>query len=185
MSTEFLKNRFVRRLEDEEIVPVFDCGDLDLNDFLTCEAKAYKKSKLAVTYVMSSTDNPINVIAFCSLANDCVSLSDFDSKTEFNRFRKQRGFPQQKRLKSYPAVKICRLGVEISMKGKSAGTKLLDIIKTYFTIDNKTGCRFLTVDAYLDAVPFYEKNGFSLLTTEDEDSTYTRLMYFDLDSLVD
>ncbi|MCQ2225529.1 MAG: GNAT family N-acetyltransferase, partial [Paludibacteraceae bacterium] len=53
------------------------------------------------------------------------------------------------------------------------------------TIDNKTGCRFLTVDAYLDAVPFYEKNGFSLLTTEDEDSTYTRLMYFDLDSLVD
>ena len=185
MSTEFLKSSFVRRLDDDEIVPVFDCGDADLNEFITCEAQAYKKSKLAVTYVMSNLANPIDVIAFCSLANDRVSLSDFDSKTEFNRFRKHSGFPQHKRLKSYPAVKICRLGVDVSKKGRSAGTKLLDFIKTYFTVDNKTGCRFLTVDAYLDAIPFYEKNGFSLLTAEDEQSAYTRLMYFDLDSLVE
>ena len=27
-------------------------------------------------------------------------------------------------------------------------------------LENKTGCRFLTVDAYAAAVPFYEKNGF-------------------------
>ena len=41
-------------------------------------------------------------------------------------------------------------------KGRQIGTTLLNIIKSMFVIENKTGCRFLTVDAYLDAVPFYE-----------------------------
>lgn len=40
-------------------------------------------------------------------------------------------------------------------------------------------CRFLTVDAYLDAVPFYEKNGFRRMNAEDDDP-HTRLMYYDL-----
>ena len=44
---------------------------------------------------------------------------------------------------------------------------------------NVTGCRFLTVDAYLDAVPFYEKNGFRRMNAEDDDP-HTRLMYYDL-----
>ena len=44
---------------------------------------------------------------------------------------------------------------------------------------DKTGCRFLTVDAYLDAVPFYEKNGFHRMNAEDNDP-HTRLMYYDL-----
>ncbi len=38
---------------------------------------------------------------------------------------------------------------------------------------------YLTVDAYLSAVPFYEKNGFLHLTKKDEDE-HTRLMYFDM-----
>ena len=43
-------------------------------------------------------------------------------------------------------------------------------------LENKTGCRFLTVDAYAAAVPFYEKNGFIPLNNEDVDSA-TRLPY--------
>lgn len=39
--------------------------------------------------------------------------------------------------------------------------------------------RFLTVDAYLSAIPFYEKNDFKLLQPGDEDK-HTRLMYFDM-----
>ena len=34
-------------------------------------------------------------------------------------------------------------------------------------------------DAYLSAVPFYEKNGFVHLTKKDEDE-HTRLMFFDM-----
>ena len=39
--------------------------------------------------------------------------------------------------------------------------------------------RFLTVDAYLSAVPFYERNGFKMLVTDDEDK-HTSLMFFDM-----
>lgn len=31
---------------------------------------------------------------------------------------------------------------------------MLDFIKSYFLIDHKSGCRFLTVDAYVEALPF-------------------------------
>ena len=70
------------------------------------------------------------------------------------------------------------------MKGQSVGTFLLNFIKSYFVIDNKTGCRFLTVDAYAEAVPFYLKNGFIPLNEEDADAD-TRLLYFDLATIVD
>lgn len=110
-------------------------------------------------------------------------LSDFESSTEFNRFRRLQGFPQAKRLKSYPAVKVCRLGVGQSMKSQGAGTMLLNFVKTFFTVDNKAGCRFITVDVYVDAMPFYEKNGFSPLSSDDEEAKYTRAMYFDLNDI--
>ena len=116
-----------------------------------------------------------------SLANDRISLTDFESKTAFNRFRKRR-FVNEKRLKSYPAVKICRFAVDLSMKGQSVGSFLLNFIKSYFLDDNKTGCRFITVDAYAAAVPFYLKNGFVPLTSEDAMSA-TRLLYFDLNDI--
>ena len=51
-------------------------------------------------------------------------------------------------------------------------------------MDNKTGCRFLTVDAYAGAVPFYLKNGFIPLNDEDADAD-TRLLYFDLATIAD
>lgn len=177
-----LTNSIIRRLNEDEIVPFFDCGDADLNDFITNSAQAYLKAKLAVTYVLIDRTSPYKVIAFCSLANDRISLSDFESKTDFNRFRRFQHFPQSKRLKSYPAVKICRLGVDKEMKGRSAGTILLDFIKTYFTVDNKTGCRFLTVDAYANAIPFYQKNGFVILNEDDKDDP-TRLLFFDLNDV--
>lgn len=48
-----------------------------------------------------------------------------------------------------------------------------------FVSNNRTGCRFITVDAHHDAVGFYEKCGFSFFTDTDVDDE-TRLMYFDL-----
>ena len=38
---------------------------------------------------------------------------------------------------------------------------IIDYIKVLFTNGNRTGCRFLTVDAHRDAIGFYEKCGFS------------------------
>ncbi len=167
------------RLRPAKAIERFDCGDRDLNDYILNHAAAFQKYLIAVTYAYVDAEDASKAYAYCSLANDKVAITDFKDKAEFNRFRKKRGFPNEKRLKSYPAVKLCRLGVEKTVKGQQIGTTILNYIKSMFVIENKTGCRFLTVDAYLDAVPFYEKNGFRFLTQEDDDP-HTRLMYFDL-----
>lgn len=152
-----------------------------MNDFIINESKEYRDARLAVTYVIETNDDSRQIVGFFSLANDRISLSDFESRTEFNRFKRKR-FVNEKRLKSYPAAKICRLGVDISIKGCSLGTFILDFIKSYFIEDNKTGCRFLTVDAYMGAVPFYLKNGFLPLSSE-ADTDYTKLLFFDLQEI--
>lgn len=166
----------IRKLQPGDTVSAFDCGDSDLNDFILEEAANYREALLAVTYILE--DEEQNVLAYFSLANDRVSLSDFETKTEFNRFRKNR-FVNGKRIKSYPAAKICRLAVEKRAKGMHLGSYLVDFIKSYFVEDNKTGCRFLTVDAYAEAVPFYLRNEFVPLNDDDKDES-TRLLFFDL-----
>ena len=170
----------IRRLGKAERIGSFDCGDADLNDFILNESTFYREALLAVSYVFERREIKESV-AYFSLANDRISLTDFESKTAFNRFRKRR-FVNEKRLKSYPAVKICRFAVDLSMKGQSVGSFLLNFIKSYFLDDNKTGCRFITVDAYAAAVPFYLKNEFVPLTSEDAMSA-TRLLYFDLNDI--
>lgn len=122
------------------------------------------------------------ILAYFSLSNDKVSISDFESKTEFNRFRKHK-FVNEKRLRSYPAIKIGRLAISSKVQHQSIGTYLLEFIEDYFIIDNKSGCRFVTVDAYVDAMPFYIKNNYQFLNNDDEDKR-TRVMYFDLASLI-
>lgn len=184
LTTEIFQTTYeVRRLKKKEKVKSFDCGDSDLNDFILNESPLYRQTLLAVSYIVENKLNNYAASAYFSLANDRISVSDFENKTEFNRFRKRR-FVNEKRLKSYPAVKICRLGVHLQEKGIRMGSFLIDFIKSYFVVNNKTGCRFLTVDAYAEAVPFYLKNGFLPLTEEDSASD-TRLLYFDLANIVD
>ncbi|MBR1800443.1 MAG: GNAT family N-acetyltransferase [Bacteroidaceae bacterium] len=180
VDAEFLDHFSIYKLSEGETVESFDCGDADLNDFILSDAPLYLHEKLAVTYTVLEKTNGNKVVAFFSLSNDRISISDFDSKTKYNRF--SRRFNNHKRLKSYPAAKIGRLAVEVSTRGGNLGSYLLTFIKRYFTADNKTGCRFLTVDAYAAAIPFYLKNGFVPLNEEDEGDS-TRLLYFDLNDL--
>ena len=172
----------VRKLRKDEKVKSFDWGDDDLHDFLLNKAIPYRKSLLAVTYVFENIESK-EIIGYFSLANDRVSLTDFENKTEFNRFRRSR-FVNEKRIKSYPAVKICRLGINEDFHNKGIGSILLNFIKSYFLEDNKSGCRFITVDAYHDAIPFYQNNDFQYLKKEESD-TVTRLLYYDLNDIVE
>ncbi len=44
---------------------------------------------------------------------------------------------------------------------------------------NYSAFRYLTVDAYMSAIGFYEKNGFKILS-EKSIGDHTRLMFFDM-----
>ena len=173
----------MRKMDDREKIDSFNCGERysDLNDFIINDAPLYRKELFSVTYLMEDEGSPI---AYFSLANDRIGIEDFHDTTSYNRFRRKR-FVNSKRIKHYPAVKICRLGVDLSRQHTGVGTKLMNFIKLFFLDDNKTGCRYITVDAHIDAVSFYMKNGFELLQdiqiTESLDSTV--LMFYDLMAL--
>lgn len=169
------------RLEDCKIerlsgVPAnFDCGDSDLNEFLLEDALPHQNDLLAVTYLIKHGET---VIAYFSVLNDRIAVEQFPTKSQFRKLQKL--LPHRKRCyKSYPAVKLGRLAVETAFKNQGLGAQLLDYIKILFISGNKTGCRFITADAYKHAVDFYARSGFVPLSEKPEDSL-TELMYFDL-----
>ena len=65
----------INRLEETEHIESFNCGDSDLNDFILSESQLYQVALLAVTYVAKIENR---VISYFSLANDRVSLGDFE-----------------------------------------------------------------------------------------------------------
>jgi hypothetical protein len=165
------------RLSDSTNIKPFDCGDDDLNEFLFQDSKKFLSELLAVTYLYEYGDE---TVAFFSVSNDKIFYDeDVISKTIWNKFC--RIIPNNKRMKGYPAVKIGRFGVNKQYKRMKIGTQLLDAIKMSFITNNKTGCRYITVDAYNnpETLAFYTGNDFIFLTEMDVDMK-TRLMYFDL-----
>ena len=162
------------RLTPGYAIKDFDCEDCDLNDFLLNESQNFANQLLAVTYIL---ENDRETIAFFSVLNDKISIKEIGHPSIWALVGSI--FPSAKGLRSYPAVKIGRLAVNKNHKGKDIGTSIISYLIDSFLTKNKTGCRFITVDAYCKSLGFYEKNGFRYLTEKDKGKD-TRLMYLDL-----
>jgi len=167
--------RLVRLDADKEFAQfsTFCCGDDDLNDFIRGDALAHKKQLIVETYVLkeATLGDPVAFISFC---NDSIPLTQL--KRNSKKF-----LPMGKRYDNMPAVKIARLGVRSDLQDNNIGTHMINMTKAFFTSDNRTGCRFITVDAYNteNVRRFYEKNDFQYFRKQDEDKP-TRIMYLDL-----
>lgn len=153
----------------------FDCGDKDLNEYF------FKDSRLACSELISVTYTWIDsgkTVAFFSVSNDAVKR-ELLTGSAFRRHT--RHVAPSKRYSTLPAVKIGRLAVDYRYHANGIGSDVLSFIKVWFTDGNKTGCRFIIVDAYNTAktINFYLKNGFSFSLSSDK-SDKTRLMFFDL-----
>lgn len=167
----------IEKLSSNILTKGFKCEHNDLTDFFFNDALPHQEKLLAVTNVLIKGDD---IVAFYSVLNDKISIEDVDSKSKWYKFVKYWGI-KPKSYKSYPAVKIGRLGVDVKYKRTGIGTTILDYIEFTFITNNRTGCKFITLDAYNkeEVINFYRKNEFEFLTTKDEYSP-TRLMYFDL-----
>lgn len=165
--------------DDFSVFSEFDCDDKDLNDFIQNEAKNHKEELLVETYSFRNwlPDKTKSIpVAFISLCNDSIKLNDV---------QKQELLPKEKRgYRSYPAVKIARLGVRVDFQGMGIGSRLINNVKHFFLTKNRTGCRFITVDAYSNekALRFYQGNDFNILKEpkKNKPSPDTLPLYFDL-----
>lgn len=176
-----------------ECVP-FSCGNDDLDDFFRHDADLYAEELLGKTYCWVTQEKPYRIVCAFTLANDSIKTR---ALLPSDRNRLQRHIVNPKRGRSYPAVLIGRLGVSTQFQSSDyrIGAQLMAFIRDWFRhADNKTGCRFLVVDAYNNptALRYYiERNSFKPLhkTEQDEKNFYdipeeepllTRLLYLDL-----
>lgn len=184
---------FCRNLNPKQLSE-FSCDNADLDDFFQNDSLKYSEQKLGETYFFKTDDDDV-VCAF-TVSNDVLNLANV-GRSRKDKVSKPIPFP--KRKMSFPAVKIGRLGVSNKFTGKGVGSQLMEFIKAWFFDKNKTGCRFITVDAYNSENPikYYKRNGFEFLIPDekkeldylkntdakrfkDKEALDTRIMYFDL-----
>lgn len=195
----FLLDKCTLKVYSEDILQnckPFDCGNDDLNEFFAKDVINYTSELLGKSYCFTLDDDESQVVAAFTISNDSIKTFTLPNsrKKKINA-----EIPRTKHMKSYPAVLIGRLGVNVNYRKigedeKSIGHQLMDFIKSWF-IDkgNKTGCRFIVVDSYNSETPlnYYRRNGFiELFSTEEQEKQYTnwpidkslttRLLYFDL-----
>ncbi|MCL2260911.1 MAG: GNAT family N-acetyltransferase [Fibromonadales bacterium] len=172
----------------------FDCGKSDLNEFFENDAFNFELQLFGKTYCFLSNSNEKEIISIFTISNDSVKVRTLP---EESKRQLRRNIPEQKqRLRNYPAVLIGRLGVNRKYTNSGIGSQILDFLKSWFREENnKTGCRFLIVDAYNSeqVISFYGKNGFSFLFDNEKieakflgislkpsESLRTRIMFYDL-----
>ena len=194
----FLRDKCIRVPLTDEIIKSavpFSCGNADLDDFFSSDYADYAHQLMGKTYVYVQDGGGNDIVCAFTVSNASVFTNHLP-----NARKKKIGsaIPFAKRDLIYPAVLIGRLGVNLKFKRQHVGSELMDIIKNWFVEeDNKTGCRYLVVDAYNEAGPceYYQKNGFAFMfSSEEQERQYrnisseqplhTRLMYFDLMQIV-
>lgn len=180
-----LSDLFFSLLTEGALLDTFDCGLADITAFLREDALNYQNGKMANTYLFHDKDGKI--MAFFSISNDC--LNDLGetrgfSNTIWNRLHRLLKLSNSKRIRQYPAIKIGRLGVDISLQGSGIAYQLMDFIKGWVIIDHKPACRLLILDAINQPkqLKYYDRNGFKFLLSADE-TAKTRIMYYDLERL--
>lgn len=174
----------------------FTCKDEDITEFFAHDYADYAYQLLGKSYCFVKPETSEIICAF-TVANSSVKVDSLPSNL---RNKLNRKIPNAKRRPQYPAVLVGQLAVGDLFCGHHVGDELLDFIKSWF-IDplNKTGCRYVIVDAvnHQKVFEYYQRNGFKFLfSSDEEESTFlhnngqepttliepmkTRLMYFDL-----
>jgi hypothetical protein len=168
----------VLNTEDFACLNSFSCGEDKNDEFIRDNALSHKEQLIAETYVLKSKeDNNDNSVAFISFCNDAIPLTHLQETS-------QEAITSRKRYPNMPAVKIARLGVSCALQRKNLGTYIINMAKVFFTTDNRTGCRFLTVDALNNpnVIKFYTQNDFQVLKKQ-KNNKKTVIMYLDLKRL--
>jgi len=141
----------IRRLEEQDELDFFECGDQPLNNYLKRHAWANQQgSSIGVTYVAADEAAPHSVIGYFTLATASVARDRFPKKYV-------RGLPPY----DLPLILLARLAVDRRFSGRGLGQALIsEAFKIALRVADDVGCRCIITDAYRDRVDWYARYGF-------------------------
>jgi GNAT superfamily N-acetyltransferase len=151
----------IRRLEEQDEVAPFDCGDEPLNNYLKRHAWAnQQKSSIGVTFVAIDEGAPRTVIGYFTLAMTGAPRDAFLKKYV-------RGLPPC----DLPLILLARLAVDRRFSGKGLGHALIsEAFKIALRAADDVGCRCIITDAYHPNITaWYARYGFVPLEDGVED----------------
>lgn len=138
-------------ISDQHDRAAFDCEVAPLTDYLRKFAKQNHEKGLSLTFVATEKDNPTTILGYYSVSMGQV---EFDSLPP----------EAKKRIPKYPipVMRIGRLAVDKTAKGKGVGRDLLmDALHRAVEASKSVGVFAVVVDAKDDkAKSFYKKYGF-------------------------
>ena len=109
------------------------------------------------SYCFCLNENPTKIVCALTISNDSIRIYDLPrSRRDYMRSLTR----HEKILRRYPGVLLGRLGVDINFMRMGIGSEAIDFLKGWFlSSGNKTGCRFIIVDAVNDSgvISFYQK----------------------------
>ncbi|NQZ06697.1 MAG: N-acetyltransferase [Algicola sp.] len=144
----------ITKLHDRK---AFDCGVAELNHFLQQQARQKNDKHISKTYVASHKSAPVRIIGYHTLTGYSVTTP-----------------PAHRNYKNYPhplsAVKLARLGVDLSQQGQKLGERLLvDAIYRTTLVAQQISAIGLFVDPLTpELVPFYQQYGFVSAVPDDD-----------------
>jgi len=127
----------------------FDCGDGDLNAWLSQTARQHKEKGISSTFVAVAEETSLEVLGFYA-----ISVSELVNADLPAQYRKR--LPNK-----VPVFRLGRLGTAMSHRRKGIGEHLLfDAIDRVTRIKNEVGGIGLVVNAKHSAIDFYQRYGF-------------------------
>lgn len=164
----------IERFRENADVRSFDCGNRELNDFLTTEeVERYEQEKLGNTHLVYWQPEG-QLAGYFTISSESIRIQYMHSVKSFS-------IPGEIRVTAIPGIKIGRLGVDNRFKGRDVGTHILRYIAG-LALRNPAAARVLFLEAYPESIGFYGKFEFTVIEHQRLRNRRNRLMVFDLKS---
>jgi len=137
---------------DQSVLKDFDCGNLDLNQFLKKFASRNDNSGYGKTVVLLEKNE---IIGYFTLASCSIKYDEFpfDGNLSFAKY-------------PIPCIKIAMLAVNKKRQNKGYGKILIkEAFMRILSVTNTIGIRLIIVDAKESSIKFHERLGFLKLKT--------------------
>jgi hypothetical protein len=111
----------VERFRENANVHAFDCGNRDLNEFLsTKEVENFEREKLGFTHLVY-WQREGKLVGYFTISSESLRIEYFRSVKSFS-------IPGEVRVTAVPGIKIGRLAVDHAFKRRSVGAHMLRYI---------------------------------------------------------